>query len=334
VSHHAASPAVGPGAERLAREVARRSADERKTLWPDQVYTDAVWESLTLTVTQKMTALCYAKFANRSPDRDRAWVVYPKLMAQTGIRSRETVAKVHQDLIDAGWLEAAGSSKGHKQRIVYRLALPKTGAEIRTGTESRTGTDFRSEPVRKSPEPVRISAETSAESGTQVSKESPQEPLHESLTAQPTQPTAQSDPDDFERWWSVYPKKEAKGDARKAWLKAVKKAEPARLIAAAALYRDRTDRQTKYTRNAATWLNGECWLDEPTTPGRGPAENQQRASAGQLVEHNGRMLSPLNVAADQRARRIEELQQLRDQADSQTAIEGVTPWTSSRPTGS
>ena len=78
-------------------------------------------------------------------------------------------------------------------------------------------------------------------------------------------------PDVFDEFWTLYPKKEAKGAAVRAFKAAVKKAGPdkvidglkAQLPALAA-----TDRQ--FIPLPATWLNAERWADEaaPTQPER------------------------------------------------------------------
>lgn len=86
-----------------------------------------------------------------------------------------------------------------------------------------------------------------------------------------------SDPPDFARFWDAYPRKEAKGAARKAWDKAVCKIDADSIIGAAKRYRDDPDRRTslpKFTAHPATWLNGERWADQPT---RGsPSSNGHR----------------------------------------------------------
>lgn len=100
----------------------------------------------------------------------------------------------------------------------------------------------------------------------------------------------------FERWWSVYPKKDAKGAARKAWAQAIKKADPAILIAAAEQYRDhptRRNAEIRFTKNPATWLNAECWHDERPAPGTAvqlhvvpdvrPATSDLKFAAGQRL---------------------------------------------------
>lgn len=172
-------PSPETGADRLRRLVAERNreqvANRRPPLSPDQVYIDAVWDSA-LPSTQKITALCYGNHARNFPERDRAWVVYQRLMPQTGIRSRETVAKVHADLTAGGWLEPDGHRPGHKQITVYRLALPpqtstdnRTGTESGTGTDNRTGTDSGSNQYGFPPDQYGNPHRTSAESGTRPS---------------------------------------------------------------------------------------------------------------------------------------------------------------------
>lgn len=71
------------------------------------------------------------------------------------------------------------------------------------------------------------------------------------------------DTDDFNEFWSVYPRKESKGQARLAWARALRKATPSDIIQGAARYRDDPNREGEFTAHAATWLNGERWLDDP-----------------------------------------------------------------------
>jgi hypothetical protein len=66
---------------------------------------------------------------------------------------------------------------------------------------------------------------------------------------------------EFEEFWQAYPRKLAKGNARKAWDAAVKKADPDSIIVGAIHYaKNVTD--PKFTMHPATWLNAERWLDE------------------------------------------------------------------------
>jgi uncharacterized protein YdaU (DUF1376 family) len=65
----------------------------------------------------------------------------------------------------------------------------------------------------------------------------------------------------FDNFWSVYPRKTAKGAATAAWVKALKKATAEEIIKAAEVYRDDPNRDEGFTAHASTWLNQERWLD-------------------------------------------------------------------------
>lgn len=74
--------------------------------------------------------------------------------------------------------------------------------------------------------------------------------------------------DGFEAFWQVYPRKRDKGAARKAYAAALKKTTAAELLAGAQRYaQERADQEHKFTKYPATWLNGECWGDEPQREG-------------------------------------------------------------------
>lgn len=71
--------------------------------------------------------------------------------------------------------------------------------------------------------------------------------------------------DEFEGWWKEYPKKLAKGDARKAWLQTAKiRPSTAKLIKAVIVART-TEQWTKdggqFIPYPATWLRQERWED-------------------------------------------------------------------------
>jgi hypothetical protein len=80
----------------------------------------------------------------------------------------------------------------------------------------------------------------------------------------PSSSTTPTDDDpDWSTFWDTYPRKRAKGQARKAWKAALKKTDPATIIAGAERYRDDPGRSPKFTAYPATWLNGEQWADQP-----------------------------------------------------------------------
>jgi len=66
--------------------------------------------------------------------------------------------------------------------------------------------------------------------------------------------------DPFDDFWKVYPKKVGKKDAQRAWIKAIRSADPARIIEVASRYPWNPER--RYIKDPATWLNKGCWEDD------------------------------------------------------------------------
>lgn len=72
----------------------------------------------------------------------------------------------------------------------------------------------------------------------------------------------QSQAGQFERFWSVYPLKKAKGNAKKAWLKATSKTDAETIIKGAEAYaEEKRGTEPRFIKHPATWLNAESWLD-------------------------------------------------------------------------
>ena len=101
----------------------------------------------------------------------------------------------------------------------------------------------------------------------------------------------------FNLFWAEWPRLEGKKSAFTAWSKAVKKAQPAVIIAAAKAFADSPYRPEKqFIPYAATWLNGERWTDPlPEAPEaekpKGPAvpyvPSQQEFKAMLCQKHTG-----------------------------------------------
>ena len=67
----------------------------------------------------------------------------------------------------------------------------------------------------------------------------------------------------FAAFWAAYPRKKGKGQARKAWPRAIAIADPADIIAGAERFAElRASEDPQYTAHPTTWLNGERWRDE------------------------------------------------------------------------
>jgi hypothetical protein len=76
--------------------------------------------------------------------------------------------------------------------------------------------------------------------------------------------------DGFERWYPLYPRKKDRGTAEKAFDKARARGliDFEELLAATSRYVEFTkDRESKFIKHPAAWLNADSYLDEPDKPG-------------------------------------------------------------------
>lgn len=71
--------------------------------------------------------------------------------------------------------------------------------------------------------------------------------------------------DQFELFWRSYPRRVAKGAARKAFDKAIKKTTLENMTRAIREYIARKPEKIDF-KHPATWLNSECWDDEWALP--------------------------------------------------------------------
>ena len=77
------------------------------------------------------------------------------------------------------------------------------------------------------------------------------------------EPSVQNDR--FDDFWTTYPKKVGKGQARKAYTTALKKVDAGTLMEKLELFtshHEQAGTDKKFIPNASTWLNGERWDDE------------------------------------------------------------------------
>jgi hypothetical protein len=74
--------------------------------------------------------------------------------------------------------------------------------------------------------------------------------------------------DQFEQFWGLYPRKIAKGYARKAWPKALKLTDFDTIMDGVQRYADYVDgKDLQYVKHGASWLNSEGWSDEYESDG-------------------------------------------------------------------
>ena len=90
----------------------------------------------------------------------------------------------------------------------------------------------------------------------------------------------------FIDFWNVYPIKVGKGAAIKAFEKAIRTTDAGIIIKGAQRYKSDPNRVQGYTAHAATWLNGQRWLDEPL-----PMRNLSFAEIKEKELHEARIKS-------------------------------------------
>lgn len=94
----------------------------------------------------------------------------------------------------------------------------------------------------------------------------------------------------FEQFWAVWPKRVDKGGARRAWVKALKKADAETIIGAAAQYAASPFRpEMQFVPMPATWLNGERWLDDAPAAAQVVTKAQKNLSTVAYFEQVDRL---------------------------------------------
>ncbi|PDT82914.1 DUF1376 domain-containing protein [Sinorhizobium sp. BJ1] len=89
------------------------------------------------------------------------------------------------------------------------------------------------------------------------------QPIEEDKSSSHTQRAIDEEFDEV--FWRAYPKKAAKGAALRAYRAARKKAGADEIMSAVHRYADeRRNEDARYTKAPASWLNGECWSDQPS----------------------------------------------------------------------
>ena len=81
----------------------------------------------------------------------------------------------------------------------------------------------------------------------------------------------------FRQFWSIYPVKQDKPAAKRAFEKALKRANAETILAAAEQFRNDPNREPAYTKYPATWLNADGWENGPLPPSR-RLTNSERAA--------------------------------------------------------
>ena len=112
------------------------------------------------------------------------------------------------------------------------------------------------------------------------SASAPSSPDGEGLREPPSTPSGYSDPR-FQKFWDRYPHKVSKKKACPAFFKALKRTTFDQLMEGLERYLTQDRRALDgYVKDPTTWLNGDCWDDEPLRPAAngGPAPTAPKRS--------------------------------------------------------
>lgn len=181
---------------------------------------------------------------------DESGVCWPSqvTLARMARTTPENVRLTLNRMTADGWVEVLAEAQGPGRPKRYRLATPKILGASADGYP-------------------KVEGETPKDEGSNTPKSAPKEPSRNHHKEPPISTPAVVD-DGFDTFWQAYPRREAKGAARKAWAKAVTLADPAVIIAGALRYRHDPNRDPAFTAHPTTWLNQHRWEDDPL-PARG-----------------------------------------------------------------
>lgn len=183
---------------------------------------------------------------------------------------RETVARVSEAITELFRAGLVHRYEARGDQLLY-IAFWESAQRIDKPGKGRNprpdGTfDYKDSEIRESvASPPETLAPVTGEQGNRGTEE---------------QTTCPVGPDDFMDWYMTYPRKEARGAAEKAYIKARAKAPQEVLIAGSQRYAVDPNRVSEFTKLPATWLNGGCWDDEPLPPrNTGHVTHAQRVDA-------------------------------------------------------
>lgn len=215
-----------------------------------------VWKTK-LPTSEKMVLLVIADHA--SDDGTEAWPSQ-RLIAEKASLTIRTVQRCINNLQAEGWLhmeKRAGGSincRDDRRPNKYTIHLGKIRGEIVSPRKPRgeieSIDEAKSAPATgRNLRPMNHPKEPPLETPQNADSSSDQEKISVA----------------FEDFYKAYPRKTAKGAARKAWEK-LSLEDREKAVAGALRYARDPNRDESFTAYPATWLNAERWFDEPLPP--------------------------------------------------------------------
>ena len=210
-------------------------------------------------------------------------------LASTLMKSERRTQAAVAKLVARGHLKFERGGRGRSNRYTFQFFdAPQSSSHSETRPDesvmSKTG---RKRPIN-SAMTGRFCPDDTTNSSESHGHNRPCNLLNEP-TDEPTDSLSERNPpSEFDDWWRQYPRREAKGAARKAYLLALKKADAGRLLNGAMKYAaSRAGQESRYTKLPATWLNAECWDDEAPPRSKTVAEIVADAASGRYGDDYG-----------------------------------------------
>jgi hypothetical protein len=237
--------------------------------WQQQVLADSDLTPLAIKV-----ALALCRFINRQSRK--AWPSQGTLARLVHASRTGTQNSLYQ-LAKRGHLETK-VNRGRGRSNTYRPALHN----IEQPQENAHSTGhFNSENANASWQgvPTPVGTRVPAPVGTNYLKG---ELFEEPSEISPPAAAGEEAEAAFEEWYRHFPKHVAKGAARKAYRRARRRGASAEELKLGAMRyaASVTGHDPKFIKHPATWLNGECWLDEPAKQSAPTDARPATASAG------------------------------------------------------
>ena len=219
-----------------------------------------VWEA-DLPTTEKVVLLAIADSAD--DDGDNAWPSVATLARKASVSDRR-VQQIVKSLESQGLLAIYPQAGGHRgMRDDRRPNLYAINIDGVKAISPRNGDGVKSDAPR---------GEIFSAHGVK--------PISPNTSIEPSNRTSITAKDsDFDQFWQVYPRKEAKKAALTAWLRATRYVDPAVIIDAALRYRADPNRDAEFTAHPATWLNQGRWEDDPL-----PARSGKRSGTKSFLD--------------------------------------------------
>lgn len=176
------------------------------------------------------------------------------------------VRKGLAQMVNDGFLELMSAKEGHVRRYRFLMPDPCTTCTPAQGAPL----NVVPEPLHVVPQPLHPVPGTPARGAPNPKRTQGEPKQPNSLALDLAAARQHRRPDDvsFDEFWAVYPLRKAKGAAKVAWAKALKRAPAEVIVAGAAAYAADPQRDPDYTKHPATWLDKECWTDEAPEPRR------------------------------------------------------------------